>query len=485
MRFLRQSMIGVFLAAVSLGLLVYAAYVVQSAVQARLSDDAPAPPPRERVFAVHLERAEARTITPVMETFGEISSRRTLELRAAVAGRVTALHENFEDAGRVTQGEVLVRIDPSEMQAAVDRLSADLADAEAEIRDARRARDLAGAEQTAAEHQVSLREKAYNRQLDLAGRGVGSTAAVETAELQAAAARATVLARRQDVARAEARVDQAATRLLRQRIALTEARRTLADTAIEAPFSGTLSDTSVVEGRLVSANERLADLIDPNDLEVSFQVSTAQYARLLNPEGGLIDTRVLARLDVAGVDAQATGSLSRVSAGAGDGQTGRRVFARLTHASGFRPGDFVTLEIEEQPLPDVISLPASALGSDSTVLVNGEDNRLEVLAVTLLRRQGDQVLVRGEGLEGRDVVTTRTPLLGPGVSIRVLRQEAVVSAGVPDMLELSEERRARLVAFVKGTEHMPAETKERVLAQLAEREVPAQMVARIESRMGG
>ncbi len=485
MRFLRQSMIGVFLAAVSFGLLAYAGYVVQAAIQLRLSDAAEVPPARERVFAVNLLRAEARTITPVMETFGEISSRRTLELRAAVAGRITALHENFEDAGNVAVGDVLVRIDPSEMQAEVDRLSADLADAEAEVRDADRALELARAEQAAAEEQVELRQKAYRRQVDLAGRGVGTAAAVETAELNAAAARATVLARRQDVARAEARIDLAATQLSRERIALTEARRNLADTAISAPFAGTLSETMVVEGRLVAANERLADLIDPSDLEVSFQVSTAQYARLLRPDGGLIEARVLATLDVTGVDLQATGALSRVSADAGDGQTGRRVFARLTHAPGFRPGDFVTVQIEEPPLQNVISLPASALGPDQRVLVRGADDRLEALPVTLVRRQRDQVLVRGDGLEGRDVVKTRTQLLGPGVAVRAKRQTTQLPDDRPDMLELSEERRARLMAFVKDSARMPAETKERMLARLAEREVPAQMVARIESRMGG
>lgn len=486
MRFLRQSMIGVFLAAVSFGLLAYAGYAVQQAVQTRLNAEAVVPPARERIFAVNLQRAEARTITPVMETFGEISSRRTLELRAAVAGRVTALHENFEDAGNVARGDVLVRIDPSEMQADFDRLSADLADAEAEVRDAERALDLARAEQEAAEEQVTLLQKAYNRQVDLAARGVGTAAAVESAELNAATARSTVLARRQDVARAEARIDLSATQLSRERIALAEARRNLVDTAIEAPFAGTLSETTVVEGRLVAVNERLADLIDPTDLEVSFQVSTAQYARLLRPDGGLIDTRVLAALDITGVDLQATGELSRVSAGAGDGQTGRRVFARLTHAPGFRPGDFVTVQIEEQPLDNVISLPASALGPDLTVLARTENDRLEAVPVMLVRRQRDQVLVQGEGLEGRDVVTRRTPLLGPGVSIRPLRQDARrAPVPLPDMLELSEERRARLVAFVQSSERMPPETKERVLAQLAEREVPAQMVARIESRMGG
>ena len=35
-------------------------------------------------------------------------------------------------------------------------------------------------------------------------------------------------------------------------------------------------------------NERLGRLIDPTALEVAFRISTEQYARFLNAEGGLI-----------------------------------------------------------------------------------------------------------------------------------------------------------------------------------------------------
>ena len=53
------------------------------------------------------------------------------------------------------------------------------------------------------------------------------------------------------------------------------------------------------------------------------------------------------------------------------------------------------------------------------------------------------------------------------------------------MIALSDDRRARLIAFVEGNVRMPAQAKERMLAQLAQPEVPAQVIARIESRMGG
>lgn len=484
MRFFRQSMIGLFLAAVTLGLMVYAAQIVGSAVQDRMARETKAPAARERVFAVNVRQAEEQTEIPVLETFGEVQSRRTLELRAAVGGRVLSLSDRFEDGGTVQAGDVLLRIDPADAQAALDRLQADLADAEAEARDAARVLVLERDELTAASEQAGLREKAYQRQVDLQSRGVGTSAAVETAELAASSARQAVLARRQSLTQAEARIDQATTRIARARIAVSEAERKLADTTLIAPFDGTLGATSVVAGRLVNANERLADLIDTTDLEVSFVVSTAQYARLLDADGVLIRAPVTATLDVSGVDLVAEGTLRRASATAGSGQTGRLLFAGLERPLGFQPGDFVTLRVQEPALENVVRLPAAAVDASNTVLVIGESDRLDQLSVDLVRRQGDDVLVRGAGLQGREVVEARTPLLGAGVAVRPLRRDAP-AVDAPAMVELTEERRAKLIAFVEGNERMPQEAKARMLARLAEPEVPVEIVERLESRMRG
>ena len=484
MRFLRQSLIGVFLAAVTLGLLAYAGLLIGGAVQDRMSRDTKAPTPRERVFAVNVVTAEPGTQTPVLQAFGEVQSRRTLELRAASGGRVIELSDAFNDGGEVKAGQVLVRIDPADAQSALDRTQADLADARAEARDADRAVALARDEQSAAQEQADLRQSAFQRQQDLRERGVGTAAAVETAELAAASARQAVLARRQAVTQAEARIDQAATRIARAEIALAEAQRRLADTTLVAPFDGTLSATNVVAGRLVSANEKLADLVDPDALEVSFRVSTAQYTRLLDDVGALLSADVTATLDVAGIDLTAPGIISRASVTAGTGQTGRLVFADLTQTAGFKPGDFVTVRVQEPAIENVVRLPSAAMDASATVLVLGADNRLEAIEVRLIRRQGDDILVRGFGLAGRDVVMARSPLLGAGISVKPLRGAATIP-DAPAMVELTEERRARLIAFIEGNQRMPAEAKARVLARLAEPKVPARMVERIEGRMGG
>ncbi|MDP4990185.1 MAG: efflux transporter periplasmic adaptor subunit, partial [Marivita lacus] len=189
MRFLRRSLTGLFLLSLTLGLLAYAGIQVRDAVQDRMAQEPRSFPQRERVFAVNIVTAEFETVSPVLTAFGQIESVRTLELRAPVGGRVIEISPDFIEGGTVTEGQMLLRIDPTDAESVLQRVQSDILDAEAEQREAERAIILARDELVAAEEQATLRERAYQRQVDLQDRGVGTAAAVEVAELAAAQAR--------------------------------------------------------------------------------------------------------------------------------------------------------------------------------------------------------------------------------------------------------------------------------------------------------
>jgi multidrug efflux pump subunit AcrA (membrane-fusion protein) len=491
MQFLRRSLVGLFLLSLTAALLGLAAQSVWSAVQARIAAPQRPPVARERVFSVNVVIPQPGTITPVLTTFGEVRSSRTLDLRAPAGGRVVELGPGVEDGATVAEGQLLFRLDPTDATAARDIAAADLARAEADLRDAGRLLDLARDELAAAEAQAALRSQALERQRSLTERGVGSEAAVETAALALSSAVQAVLSRRQALAQAESRRDQAETALARQRIALAEAERRLADTAVHAEFAGILSDVTLVRGGIVTANERVARIIDPEALEVSFRLSTTQYARLLDPAGALIPAEVEIALDVLGLEIATRGTLARVSGTVGEGQTGRLVYARIDAPRGFRPGDFVAVRVAEPALDGVALLPATAVDSLDQVLVVGADQRLEVARVEVLRRQGDEVIVRGAEIMGREVVAARAPMLGAGIRVRPIRPAPAAAAGPAEpaaaeagLIALDPERRARLVGFIEGNTRMPPAVRDRILAQLAQEMVPAQVVERIESQMG-
>ncbi|MEO0773882.1 MAG: HlyD family efflux transporter periplasmic adaptor subunit [Pseudomonadota bacterium] len=482
MRFLRHSLSGLFMLALSLGLLAYAGYGMFTAFQERAATERETPERREREFLVAMVTAEPGTITPVLTAYGEVQSRRMLEIRAKSSGTLVELSDAFENGGVVKAGELLAVIDPTDAKFALSRAESELTDAIAEKREAERALSLARDESAASVDQAALREKAFERQADLETRGVGTAAAVEAAELAASQARQLVIVARKAEAAAEARLDQAETRITRAEIARDEAAQALDDTRIFAKFDGTLSDVTVVEGGFVSINEQLGMIVDGNALDVSFRVSTAQYARLTDDEGRLRPAPVRVTLSSFGATFSYGGRISRDSAAVGEGQIGRLVFARLDDAPALKPGDFVTVEIEEPALADVVRLPSAALGSDGNVMVLGAQSRLKAVPVTLLRRQGNEVLVRGEALDGAQVLTDRTPLLGAGVKV----QPRVVEPDRPAALQnLTDAQRARLIAFVKTGLEASEEVKAELLGQLQKAQVPAALVARLEQRIGG
>jgi multidrug efflux pump subunit AcrA (membrane-fusion protein) len=485
MRFLRRSLVGIFLLSVTLALMTLAGFLVSGAVTERMAQEPRSFPQRERVFAVNVLTLEPQTISPIMTVFGELDSQRSLDLRSPVGGTVMEADVNLIEGAMVKAGQVIAQIDPFEAQSALDRVGADLQDAEAELRDAERGLVLDRDELVAAQSQATLRAAAFARARDLQTRGVGTAAAVETAELAASSSDAAVLARRQSVAQGQARIDQATTRLARTRIKVSEAERTLSNTRVVADFDGALSEVSVIPGGRITPNERIAQLIDPDALVVAFRVSTSQYARLLNEEGDLLNAPISVGLDVSGVDLIATGKITRESAAVGEGQTGRLLFAKLDATGGFRPGDFVTVRIEEPVLNRVARVPATAVGADGTVLIVGEEDRLTSEQVDLLRRQGDDVIITVRGLAGQTVVAERSPLLGAGIKVDPIRPGQLDEpTPEPEMITLDADRKAKIVAFVE-TSRMPDQAKARILSQLDAEEVPAETVNRIEGRMGG
>ncbi len=484
MQFIRRSLIGIFLLAVTLALFAWAGNTVRLAVQERMNAEPRSFPQRERVLSVNVVTVTPQTVAPELVVFGQLDSANTLGIRALSGGTILEVSENFVDGGRVSEGEVLVRIDARDAQSARDRVAADLRDAEAEKRDAERALVLAQDEMAAAVEQAELRQQALTRQRDLEQRGVGTAAATETAELALSSARQAVLSRRQADAQAQARLDQAATQLSREQLNLADADRVLADTEILAPFSGTLADVSVATGVRVTANERLGELIRKDDLEVSFRLSTAQYARLVGEDGNLSNADILVTLEAQGLTITAKGQISRESALVGEGQTGRLIFAKLETSAALRPGDFVTVTVTEPELRGVARVPSTAVGANETVLVLGDENRLEEVEIELVRRQGDDVLIRGRETYGRQIVAERSPLLGQGIAVQPIDPNAeTVAPEAPEMVTLAPDRRARLVAFVEES-RMPPPVKTRILEQLEQDEVPSDVIERLEERMG-
>ena len=118
MRFLRKSLMGLFLLAATLALFTYAIMMVRGAIENKGDDQRRGGGGRERIFAVNAVPFDPGQHVPVLQVFGEVQSKRSLDIRPAIGGTVTELHPNFQNGGSVVEGDVLLRIDPSNAQTA-------------------------------------------------------------------------------------------------------------------------------------------------------------------------------------------------------------------------------------------------------------------------------------------------------------------------------------------------------------------------------
>ncbi|WP_165354588.1 efflux RND transporter periplasmic adaptor subunit [Tropicimonas sp. IMCC6043] len=493
---------GLAVGGVSLALLLAAGNILVDAWGDRVGSSAAKKQPRERAYSVNVGTLEAATLAPVITAYGHLVSGRTLELRAAVPGQLVSLSENFRDGGLVETGEELFSIDPAKLASTVALAETDLAEAEAGRAEAQSALELARLEADASEEQFDLRKQAADRQTGLRARGVATEADVEAAVLARAAAEQTLLNRRQVVAGDEARLAQAEITLRRREIALEEARRALKDATLRAPFAGVVSEVSAVEGGLASANEQLGVLVDPSRIEVAFRVTNTQFSRLLNDSGALRKAEIEVLIQRGRGVTTLPARLDRAGAERDEGQIGRLVYASLIDPDPnvVQPGDFVTVQIPERPLENVARVPATAVTTDGRLLLIGENNRLEELQATMLRHQGDSVIL-GDVPFGRSYVTERALQLGPGIQVAPVAAPAPAEAGAapesteaaaapetapaagPDMIALDDARRAAIVAFIEASEQMKPEKRAEWLEQLAHPEVPRETVEKFEAKM--
>lgn len=482
MRFLTRSFMGLFLTALSAAFLFAAvAFVVDALKDRSAGHDASLP--QERVFKVNVTTITPQIATPVIQTYGEVTSGRTLELRATSGGTLVKISENFRNGGQVKKGDLLFQIDPATARANANLAQAELDEAHAELNEAKTALTLAKDESRAAHRQYALRQQALVRQESLRDRGVGTEAALETAALEASSAEQAVLAKRQSVANARARITRAEITLTRSQINHTEAVRRLNETSVMAKFDGVLSDVTADLGALVNANERLARLIDPEALEVVFRISSAEFNRLF--QSGHPLNRIKVRVQFRNAPDQIVATLNRISAAVGDGQTGRELYATLNTkgAHVLRPGDFVSVTLEEPPLEHVAILPSTAVSAADEILLVDPGNRLQTVQVDILRQHADHVIIAVDGLEGRDVVLERAPQLGEG--IRVERQSDETALTDKETVKISEEERRKMIAFVKTSTTLSAAMKQNIIVKLTKPEIPKETYDRVIARMGG
>ena len=491
MNFLLRSFLGLIILSITLGFLIFGSFVLIEALKKRSEKSENRRFQKERVFAVNVETLNKQIASPKILSYGEIYSKRMLEIRPLVSGRLDYVSEKFVEGGYVKSGDILFRLNQKDYLNELEIAEIDLEDTKAQLSEAISKLDYANLEFEVSESQLNLRKNALDRQTQLAESGLITSSQLENTQLAHSSSKQQFLNKQNLVKSSKNAIDKLKIQLKRRSISIDKAKRNLDETEIKAPFDGIIASVNILPGSVINKNEKLGTLLDPNSLEVMFNLSANEFARVIDKDGKLLNLDITAYLKLSNNDIPFSGKIERINPEIMNIGSGRKLFASINLGENktLRPGDFVVLEIKEPSLKNITVLPSSAVTIDGKIFIIEEDNRLKEIEVTILRRQGNEVIVSGAPTD-KEYVMQRSPQLGNGLKIKPLRKkDREISNSVNlsknnELVTISPEKQKKLINILDKLDRMPKSVKDRLYEEINSGKIKAKTLKRLEKNMG-
>ncbi len=232
----------------------------------------------------------------ILNATGYIVAAHKIEVSSKVVGRVAWI--GVDKGDRVTQGQVLVRLEDEEYRAQLEQARGNLLSLEARLAEAvngSRPEEVAGAKADLEQARADLANAQVNlnRIRQLVNDHVMATQALDDAQAKFDGAKARVdsLQKRYELAVLGPRkeqIDALRGQVLQARGAVDFAKTQLDNTIIRAPVSGTILEREVEKGEFLTtgfvgdrgAKGYVVALADLNDLEVELDISQNDFAKL-------------------------------------------------------------------------------------------------------------------------------------------------------------------------------------------------------------
>ncbi len=383
----------------------------------------------EKVWSVSVLKAEPVNIQPKISIFGEVKAAREAQLRAILSGRVSMLSPLFKDGAFLNKGAELIAIERTEYEHQATEKRAELAHAEAVLKELAFEKKFEEKLLNNSEKQVSLARRDFERTSKLAATGRESKRAIDNAESKLAGAEKDKILRDQKVARLEARIKQQSALYKKATASFALAEQALADTVILAPFDGYVADVKIALGQLVSKGEKIGRLLSANDLEVQFELPEGDYGRFTSKSAieskasNLLMGRSLEIVWKLGSrEYRYEAILSRIGPELNSDTGGIDMFASIDERAekgGLRSGAFVEILFPDFEYQDVVPVPVRAVAEKSYIYVVRE-SRLVRVPVEVVGKDKDHFLVRSEVVSGELIVSRLFENIGPGLRVKAL-----------------------------------------------------------------
>lgn len=376
---------------VLLPLLVLAAAAGGAKLLAGLKPEVDVAPPEVVPPLVAVRRAEAGPLTLSVEAQGEVVPRTESLLVAQVGGRVVRVAPSFVNGGFFGEGDVLLSIDSSDYELAVEEARQAVSQAELRL-----ARELADAE-------------IARRDWESLGRGEATPLVLR--EPYVAEARSALAAARARVRKAELDVERC---------------------TVRAPYDGLVRSERVDAGQYVAGGTELGRVFAIDYAEVRLPLADDELAYLPAPddgEGPGVGAPVLLRGEFAGERFEWQGVVDRIEAEIDPRTRMVTLVARVADPyrrgevrdrPALRVGMFVEAEIEGRAVPDAVVLPRSALRDRTKAYVVDGEDRLRIRSVEVLKADRRSVVFAGGVNAGDRIVVSPLEVAIEGMRVRVL-----------------------------------------------------------------
>ncbi|HKR75454.1 MAG TPA: efflux RND transporter periplasmic adaptor subunit [Rhodanobacter sp.] len=340
---------------------------------------APGKPAAAQAVPVKVAKAQRGDLDLSLKVNGYAEAYSTVTVQSRVSGQLQAIA--FTPGGRVHQGEVIARIDPSLLQAQLDQARGNLAKDQAQ---------LANAEQVLRRYTPML-AKGYVSKTDYDG--YKANVGVYAASVKA---------------------DQAAVEMARTQLGYTQ---------IVAPVDSIAGAPLVYPGAQVAANSTnlvVLNQVRPIHLTFSVPESALDGIKAADARGKLVVS-----VQVPGATTTALQATLDFINNAVDSVTGT-IQLKASYANTddrLTPGQFVQVTLPTARLHDVVTVPVTALQNSpngSFVFVVDADGKAQQRMVTAGTSNGGHVVIEKGLAGGEQVVTDGQMLLTNGTLVQVV-----------------------------------------------------------------
>lgn len=337
--------------------------------------------PEYQPVTVDVAEVVKETVRIQVQAQGSVTPLRQSNLLSEVSGRVLEVSPNFNVGSFVSAEEVLLRIDPSDYEAALLRARAAVEQAESAL----------------------IQEK-----------GRADVALREWKKLPSNSQRSPEA---RDLYLRKPQLEQAQAQLLAAQADLVSAEDKLERTVIRSPYDALVSGKHSELGQYVSPGSRLADIFSVETAEVRLPIPQSRLDYLDLPRLGeeAVGAPIDLYTDVGGEVRHWTATLHRTEGVFDERSRSLYAVARVDDPYSLhdpdreqlRIGTFVNANIQGRAIENIVPLPRYVLRAGNFVWVVDDNKRLRNRKVTLLRTGGDTVYVSA-GLDNGDLVSLTT-----------------------------------------------------------------------------